>query len=61
MSGFSSTIRRSRRSYSYGYGTAGMKIPEGYLTIKVDNESGQVAEQKILYPANPGSRFPSPG
>jgi UDP-sulfoquinovose synthase len=41
----------------YGYGTAGMKIPEGYLTIKVDNDSGQVAEQKILYPANPGSIY----
>jgi UDP-sulfoquinovose synthase len=41
----------------YGYGTAGMKIPEGYLTIKVDNDNGQVAEQKILYPANPGSIY----
>ena len=24
----------------YGYGTAGMKIPEGYLKVKVETESG---------------------
>lgn len=41
----------------YGYGTAGMKIPEGYLTVKVDaGENGEV-EQEILYPANPGSIY----
>jgi UDP-sulfoquinovose synthase len=41
----------------YGYGTAGMKIPEGYLKVKVDaGENGEV-EQDILYPANPGSIY----
>jgi UDP-sulfoquinovose synthase len=40
----------------YGYGTAGMKIPEGYLQIKVDTGNGLV-EQEILYPANPGSIY----
>ncbi|GGX70601.1 NAD-dependent dehydratase [Tateyamaria omphalii] len=40
----------------YGYGTAGMKIPEGYLNVKVDTENGQ-SEQEILYPANPGSIY----
>ena len=40
----------------YGYGTAGMKIPEGYLRINLDTEHGQ-AEQEILYPANPGSIY----
>lgn len=40
----------------YGYGTAGMKIPEGYLNIKVEQE-GQTAELDILYPANPGSVY----
>lgn len=40
----------------YGYGTAGMKIPEGYLKIKVDGEQGQT-EQEILYPTNPGSIY----
>jgi UDP-sulfoquinovose synthase len=40
----------------YGYGVAGMNIPEGYLTIRVDTPSGQ-REQEILYPANPGSIY----
>ncbi len=40
----------------YGYGTAGMKIPEGYLNIKVDTDNG-ISEQEILYPANPGSIY----
>ena len=40
----------------YGYGTAGMKIPEGYLQVKVDTAEGPV-EQEILYPANPGSIY----
>ncbi|MBB4210457.1 UDP-sulfoquinovose synthase [Rhodothalassium salexigens DSM 2132] len=40
----------------YGYGTAGMKIPEGYLNVKVDTDQGQV-EQEILYPVNPGSIY----
>jgi len=41
----------------YGYGTAGMKIPEGYLTVEVRTENGEVVEQEILYPANPGSVY----
>lgn len=41
----------------YGYGTAGMRIPEGYLKIKIDHESGNQIEQEILYPANPGSIY----
>ena len=41
----------------YGYGTAGMKIPEGYLTVEVRTDHGQVVEQEILYPANPGSIY----
>lgn len=41
----------------YGYGTAGMKIPEGYLKVKVDTDTGQTVEQEILYPANPGSIY----
>jgi UDP-sulfoquinovose synthase len=40
----------------YGYGTAGMKIPEGYLSVKVDTALGET-EQEILYPANPGSIY----
>lgn len=41
----------------YGYGTAGMKIPEGYLSIKIPNENGTDIEQEILYPPNPGSIY----
>lgn len=41
----------------YGYGTAGMKIPEGYLQVKVDTPSGETVHQEILYPANPGSIY----
>lgn len=41
----------------YGYGTAGMKIPEGYLPIKVETEEGEIIDQEILYPANPGSIY----
>ena len=40
----------------YGYGTAGMKIPEGYLPITVDTESGPTSLE-ILHPANPGSIY----
>lgn len=41
----------------YGYGTAGMKIPEGYLNVQVTTPDGKVVEQEILYPANPGSIY----
>lgn len=41
----------------YGYGTAGMKIPEGYLNVQVVTDTGDVVEQEILYPANPGSIY----
>ncbi|HIC66149.1 MAG TPA: NAD-dependent epimerase/dehydratase family protein, partial [Paracoccus sp.] len=40
----------------YGYGTAGMKIPEGYLDVVVETENGP-HRQEILYPANPGSIY----
>ncbi|MCP2252021.1 UDP-sulfoquinovose synthase [Prauserella aidingensis] len=41
----------------YGYGTAGMKIPEGYLNVKIETGDGQLIDQEILYPANPGSIY----
>ncbi|MCT1684664.1 NAD-dependent epimerase/dehydratase family protein [Corynebacterium appendicis] len=40
----------------YGYGTAGMQIPEGYLDIKVDTGE-ELVDQQILYPTNPGSVY----
>ncbi|MGZ4230815.1 MAG: NAD-dependent epimerase/dehydratase family protein [Solirubrobacteraceae bacterium] len=41
----------------YGYGTAGVKIPEGYLRVRFDNDDGREVEQEILYPVNPGSVY----
>jgi len=36
----------------YGYGTAGMEVPEGYLTVEANNK-----QIEIPYPANPGSVY----
>jgi UDP-sulfoquinovose synthase len=41
----------------YGYGSAGMQIPEGYLTVQVPTEDGGVVEDEILYPPHPGSIY----
>ncbi|RFB01536.1 NAD-dependent epimerase/dehydratase family protein [Parvularcula marina] len=41
----------------YGYGTAGMRIPEGYLTVHLRTDSGEEVTKEILYPANPGSIY----
>jgi UDP-sulfoquinovose synthase len=41
----------------YGYGTAGIKIPEGYLTVKISTDAGDDVETEILYPPNPGSIY----
>jgi len=41
----------------YGYGTSGMKIPEGYLPISIKTDDGTEVQQQILYPANPGSIY----
>ena len=41
----------------YGYGSAGMKIPEGYLNIKVQKDDATFFDKEILYPANPGSIY----
>ncbi|MGV6802267.1 MAG: NAD-dependent epimerase/dehydratase family protein [bacterium] len=41
----------------YGYGTAGIRIPEGYLQVKLETEEGEQISQEILYPANPGSVY----
>lgn len=42
----------------YGYGTAGMAIPEGYLDIEIPRtDDGEPVKQQILYPTNPGSVY----
>ncbi len=40
----------------YGYGTAGMAIPEGYLNVKVEIE-GKDHDIEIPYPPQPGSIY----
>jgi len=40
----------------YGYSDVGMKIPEGYLPVKVDVD-GEEKEIEIMYPPNPGSIY----
>jgi UDP-sulfoquinovose synthase len=40
----------------YGYTTAGLRIPEGYLTVTVDTDFGPT-QQEILFPPNPGSIY----
>ena len=34
-----------------------IKIPEGYLRVKIDTDEGTEIEQEILYPVNPGSVY----
>ena len=41
----------------YGYGTAGTALPEGYLKVLVQSDSGELLEKEILYPVNPGSVY----
>jgi UDP-sulfoquinovose synthase len=41
----------------YGYGAAGVKIPEGYLRVQIESDNGTYVEQEILFPPNPGSVY----
>lgn len=41
----------------YGYGTAGMEIPEGYLEITVKGAGDSSKDLEIGYPPNPGSVY----
>jgi len=41
----------------YGYGTAGVKIPEGYLQVEIPVGNGETVSSEILYPPNPGSIY----
>jgi len=41
----------------YGYGAAGMEIPEGYLPVKMEAADGTTITREILYPADPGSIY----
>ena len=41
----------------YGYSTAGMRIPEGYIEVDFTKENGQKITKEILYPPDPGSVY----
>ena len=41
----------------YGYGAAGMRIPEGYLRVKMISDDGDEIEREILFPPSPGSVY----
>ncbi len=41
----------------YGYSSVGVRLPEGYLTVKMTADDGEEVEQEILYPPNPGSIY----
>jgi len=41
----------------YGYRTAGVTIPEGYLPVTLRGDDGEMLEQEILYPADAGSIY----
>ncbi len=41
----------------YGYGTAGVKIPEGYLQVEIPIGNGETVSSEILFPPNPGSIY----
>ena len=42
----------------YGYGTAGVKIPEGYLRVKIDTDDGDRGRAGDPLPGQPGQRLP---
>ena len=41
----------------YGYDAAGLKIPEGYLPVRMAGLDGSVVEREVLFPADPGSIY----
>ena len=41
----------------YGYSSVGLKIPEGYLDIKINVPGVGDVDQEILYPTKPGSIY----
>ncbi len=41
----------------YGYGAAGVKIPEGYLPVKMKGMNDTEVTKEILFPTNPGSVY----
>lgn len=40
----------------YGYSSHGIRLPEGYITVKIEKD-GQLYDWEIVYPPNPGSIY----
>lgn len=41
----------------YGYTSAGMRLPEGYMTVEARDAKGARVEKEILYPGQPDSIY----
>ena len=41
----------------YGYQTAGLRIPEGYLPVSIEIAPGKSVQREILFPSDPGSIY----
>lgn len=41
----------------YGYATAGLRLPEGYLHVTAHGSDGRAIEKEILYPGEPDSVY----
>lgn len=41
----------------YGYGTGADRLPEGYVTVRMESDSGEWIDREILYPTAPGSIY----
>jgi len=41
----------------YGYSTAGLRLPEGYLKVTARGDDGREVDQEILYPGTPDSIY----
>ena len=41
----------------YGYSSADLSIPEGYIDIEIKNDNNENIKKNILYPSDPGSIY----
>ena len=41
----------------YGYSTADLSIPEGYIDVEIKNDKNENVRKNILYPSDPGSIY----
>jgi len=41
----------------YGYGSAGLRLPEGYLRVSARGSDGRMVDKEIIYPGEPDSVY----